>query len=196
MRLFLEPNQATFAVARLQQDESFWASTSALLSLEGRLQPEETHPHASLTRIVARESMGEITLAPALPGVVRSLTLSEERLWVQSVSLLGASTSLQISAPKTRGESFLSVEGSGELLLSGFGALWEIDLSSDDSVSLENIVAFDDSLSYTLHRLGGLAARLFSAGPVVCQFQNSGSIFVQARSPREFGERFHRTAAA
>lgn len=194
MRLFLEPNQATFAVARLQQDESLWVSASALLSIEGRIQQAEHSPESPLIQLWAREAMGEVTLAPALPGVVRSLTLSGEKMWVHSASLLAASASLQVIAPSERSPAFYLVEGEGELLISGFGALWELDVSPQDSVSLENIVAFEDTLSYSLHRLGGFAARFFSSGPVVCQFQQPGSIFVQARSPKEFGERLSRAA--
>jgi uncharacterized protein (AIM24 family) len=194
MRLFLEPKQATFAVARLQQDESLWVPASALLSIEGRIQQAEHSTESSLTRLWAKDAIGEVTLAPALPGVVRALTLAEEKLWVHSASLLAASASLQIKASDKRSPSFYLVEGSGELLISGFGALWELDISPQDSVSLENIVAFGDTLPYSLHRLGGFAARFFSSGPIVCQFQKAGSIFVQARSPKEFGERLSRAA--
>jgi uncharacterized protein (AIM24 family) len=192
MRLFLEPNQATFAVARLQQDESLWVSASALLSIEGRIQQGEREN--TLTKLWAKEAMGEVTLAPALPGVVKTISLSNEKLWVHSTSLLCASPSLQIMAPEKGPTTFFSVEGSGEILISGFGALWELEVSPKDSVSLENIVAFDGTLLYSLHRLGGFTARLFSSGPVVCQFQKSGSVFVQARSPKEFGERLRKVA--
>lgn len=191
MKLFLEPNQATFAVARLQEDESLWVAPSALLSVEGAILQEDPPEAAPLRRLFTKEAMSEVTLAPPLPGVVCAIKLEDERFWVKASSLLCAAPTLTLKSAHRaiNPESFFIVEGFGELLVSGFGALWQMNISQGDSVALEHLVAFNDSIEYSLRRIGGFTAKLLGSEQLVCEFKGQGRAFVQARSPKEFGER-------
>ena len=142
---------------------------------------------------------GEVGLAPTLAGEVAVIECSGRNRWLcaggsylGSTESLGLDTEFQGLRGVFSGESlsFLAVEGQGELLVSAFGSIREIRVDGDLTVDTGHVVAFEDSLDYTLGRAGGswIQSMLASEG-VVLNFSGQGRIYVQSHNPDEFGSR-------
>ena len=142
---------------------------------------------------------GEIGLAPTLAGEVAVIECSGRDRWLcaggsylGSTDSLGLDTQFQGLRGVFSGESlsFLSVEGQGELLVSAFGSIREIDVDGELTVDTGHVVAFEESLDYTLGRAGGswIQSMLASEG-VVLNFSGHGKLYVQSHNPDEFGSR-------
>ena len=123
---------------------------------------------------------GEIGLAPTLAGEVAVIECSGRNTQFQGLRGMFSGESL----------SFLSVEGQGELLVSAFGSIREIEVNGDLTVDTGHVVAFEESLDYTLGRAGGswIQSMLASEG-VVLNFSGNGRLYVQSHNPDEFGSR-------
>jgi len=139
---------------------------------------------------------GSVTLAPALPGDVRHHELESETLYVQSSSYLAADPAIDVDTEFGGGRAFfggeglflLSLSGSGPAFLSSYGAIDEVTLSAGDRhvVDTGHIVAFEDSLEFSVRRVGGLKSTLFSGEGLVCEFSGEGTVWTQSRSPDAF----------
>jgi uncharacterized protein (TIGR00266 family) len=142
---------------------------------------------------------GEVGLAPTLAGEVAVIECSGRNRWLcAGGSYLGSTESLQLDTEFQglrgvfSGESlsFLAVEGQGELLVSAFGSIREIDVAGELTVDTGHVVAFEESLDYTLGRAGGswIQSMLASEG-IVLNFSGEGRLYVQSHNPDEFGSR-------
>ena len=142
---------------------------------------------------------GEVGLAPTLAGEVAVIECSGRNRWLcaggsylGSTESLGLDTEFQGLRGVFSGESlsFLAVEGQGELLVSAFGSIREIQVDGELTVDTGHVVAFEDSLDYTLGRAGGswIQSMLASEG-IVLNFSGQGRIYVQSHNPDEFGSR-------
>ena len=142
---------------------------------------------------------GEIGLAPTLAGEVAVIECSGRNRWLcaggsylGSTDGLGLDTQFQGLRGMFSGESlsFLAVEGRGELLVSAFGDIREIEVNGELTVDTGHVVAFEESLDYTLDRAGGswIQSMLASEG-IVLNFSGYGRLYVQSHNPDEFGSR-------
>ena len=141
----------------------------------------------------------EIGLAPTLAGEVAVIECSGTNRWLcAGGSYLGSTESLRLDTEFQglrgvfSGESlsFLAVEGEGQLLVSAFGSIREIEVDGELTVDTGHVVAFEESLDYTLGRAGGswIQSMLASEG-IVLNFSGEGRIYVQSHNPDEFGSR-------
>ncbi len=162
-------------VKRLLAGESFFFSTYR--SIDGR--------------------RGEIGLAPTLAGEVAVIECSGTNRWLcAGGSYLGSTEGLRLDTQFQglrgvfSGESlsFMAVEGQGDLLVSAFGSIREIEVDGELTVDTGHVVAFEESLDYTLGRAGGswIQSMLASEG-VVLNFSGHGRLYVQSHNPDEFG---------
>ena len=142
---------------------------------------------------------GEVGLAPTLAGEVAVIECSGRNRWLcaggsylGSTESLGLDTQFQGLRGVFSGESlsFLAAEGQGVLLVSAFGSIREIDVDGELTVDTGHVVAFEESLDYTLGRAGGswIQSMLASEG-VVLNFSGQGRLYVQSHNPDEFGSR-------
>jgi uncharacterized protein (TIGR00266 family) len=139
---------------------------------------------------------GEVTLAPSLPGDIIHLELSGETFLVQSGSYIASSPQVAIDTKWGGAKTFFSKEGffllkmqgSGDLFLSSYGAIHEITLQPGESYTVDtgHMVAFDESVRYSVKRVGGIKSTLFSGEGLVCNLTGPGRIFLQSRSADAF----------
>ncbi|MFC7142138.1 TIGR00266 family protein [Halosimplex aquaticum] len=139
---------------------------------------------------------GRIQLAPALSGDVQHHPLDDETLYVQSSSFLASDPAISVDTEfggtKTffggEGLFLLRMEGTGPLFLSSYGAIDEHELDGTESyvVDTGHIVAFEESLSFDVRKVGGLRSTLFSGEGLVCEFEGEGTVWTQTRSPDAF----------
>jgi len=142
------------------------------------------------------DEAGAIQLAPALSGDVSHHSLSEETLYVQSTSFLASEPSVDVDTEFGGARTFfggeglflLRLEGTGEAFLSSYGAIDETTLEAGEThiVDTGHIVAFEDSLEFSVRKVGGLKSTLFSGEGLVCEFSGEGRLWTQTRSPDHF----------
>ena len=140
---------------------------------------------------------GEVGLAPSLPGDVAIIACEGYRNWVcaggsylGSSENLGLDTDFQGIRGILSGESlsFLKIDGVGELIVSAFGAIREIDVAGAFTVDTGHVVAFEDSLDYTIGKAGGSWMQSFLASEgVTLDFTGHGRLYVQSHNPDEWG---------
>lgn len=141
---------------------------------------------------------GEVGLAPTLQGEIRKVDSDGARKWIcAGGSYLASAPSLQLDTQfqgfkgMFSGESlsFAVVSGVGPFLVSGFGRISEIDLNGTLIVDTGHVVAFQDTLTYSVTKAGGSWIQSFLAGEgVVLRFSGQGKILVQSHNARGFGK--------
>jgi len=144
---------------------------------------------------VASPSGGEVTLAPDLPGDVFFIEVHNETLLVQSGSYLASEAGVELSA-KLSGKGFmagegiamLEVKGTGKLLLSSYGAIYEKNLAAGEKYTVDSshLVAFNASLQVATKAVGSLKSTLFSGEGLVVEFTGPGRLMMQTRSQQAF----------
>ena len=140
---------------------------------------------------------GEVGLAPTHMGEVREVNVSPDRDWLcAGGSFLGAESTLALD---TRfqglkgllgGESLslLRVSGSGALLVSALGMLTSMEIDGELIVDTGHVVAFTESLSYKIDKVGGGWINTWLSGEgFVMRFSGKGRIILQSHNPTRFG---------
>jgi uncharacterized protein (TIGR00266 family) len=203
------PSYALLTVS-LDADESIKAEAGAMVSYSDGIEIETKASGGilgSLKRNVlggesffqntfhAREA-GEVTLAPALSGDIVRRDLEDEMLLVQSGSYIASSPELDLDTKFGGGRTFfggeglflLKLEGTGPAFLSSYGAIHEVELAPGERYTVDtgHIVAFEESTSFDVTRVGGLKSTLFSGEGLVCEFTGPGTVWMQTRSPDAF----------
>jgi uncharacterized protein (TIGR00266 family) len=139
---------------------------------------------------------GQVTVAPALPGDLFTVGLSNESLMVQSgsyvASEMGLETDTKWGGAKTffasEGLIMLRVSGAGKLLLSSFGAIHEVNLGAGEiyTVDTGHLVAFSEELGFKVRKVGGLKSTFFSGEGLVVDLTGPGRALLQTRSTDAF----------
>ncbi|UTF52921.1 TIGR00266 family protein [Natronosalvus rutilus] len=143
----------------------------------------------------ARE-LGHITFAPPIPGDIVRHDLTDETLYVQSGSYLAADDSISVDTQFGGGKTLfggeglflLKLSGTGPTFLSSYGAIEEKTIEPGERyvVDTGHIVAFEESLEFSVDRVGGLKSTLFSGEGLVCTFEGPGTLWLQSRSQDAF----------
>jgi len=114
----------------------------------------------------------------------------------QSGSFLAATTDIEVDTSWGGAKSFFSGEGlillrcsgHGLLFLSSYGAihLKELNAGEEYTVDTGHMVAFDESVRYTVGRSGGWKTTLLSGEGLVCKLEGPGRFYMQTRSQDAF----------
>lgn len=140
---------------------------------------------------------GEVVLAPTLPGNVGFQEMDGRRGWYCAGGSYMASGPEIKTEPKWQGvkglfsgESlvFVHATGIGPLVLDAFGMVREEQVDGTFTVDTGHLVAFEDSLQYTISKAGGSWFTSFLAGEgFVIRFSGQGKVLVQSHNMKEFG---------
>jgi uncharacterized protein (TIGR00266 family) len=198
----------SLAVARLAANERIRAEPGAMVSFSEGVDIEtkmEGGLFKSLGRaVLGGESLfqnfwkagpggGEVTLAPELPGDIVLVELQGETLMVQTGCFMASEESVQVDAKLSskaflagEGLSILEAKGSGKLLVSSYGAVYEKTIGPGEryTVDSSHLVAFDGTLQVRPRPVGGLKSTLLSGEGLVIELTGPGRIFIQTRSPQ------------
>ncbi|NUP88340.1 MAG: TIGR00266 family protein [Candidatus Sumerlaeia bacterium] len=154
----------------------------------------------------AEGGRGEVTFAPGSTGDIMAIELRGEKMMVQSGSYLAGAADFQIGVQGSlkamiSGESLflLTVQGSGTLFVSSFGAIHALSLDAGEEylVDTSHIVAFDSTVTYSLEKatgqsqgvggfFKGLVKSAMSGEGFVCRYRGPGRIYIQTRSFQSF----------
>jgi len=141
----------------------------------------------------AGPSGGEVTLAPDLPGDIVTIQMAGQALLIQSGSYLASEDGIDLSTKLSskaflsgEGISMLEASGSGKVLVSSYGAIFEKDLNPGEKyiVDTTHLVAFEASMGVATQSVGGLKSTLLSGEGLVVELTGPGRIYMQTRSPK------------
>lgn len=142
---------------------------------------------------IARAAGQELYLAPPVEGDLRILELAPgETFFLQSGNYLAHVGDDLVLDTKWGGvRSFfggvgffmLKVIGPGTLFYASYGAIHEVPISAGGyTCDTGHIVGFSDGLDYRVRPFGGFKGLFFSGEGLVCDFEGSGTLFVQTRN--------------
>ena len=132
---------------------------------------------------------GQVMIAPSLNGDIIHFPLNGSLL-IQASSFLAASPTIAVKLKfgglKTmlggEGLFLLSATGAGDLFINAYGGIRELDLNGSFIVDTGHIVAFEDSLTFNVKKVGSWKSTLFSGEGLVCEFSGKGKLWIQTRN--------------
>jgi uncharacterized protein (TIGR00266 family) len=142
-----------------------------------------------------KEGKGVLMLGPAYMGDVEHIPINGEWLvqpgsYLCSTPTLAINTKFQGAKGFVSGESlfFLQITGQGDLFISSFGAIHMIDLQPGEEIKVDtgNLVAFQQGVTYTVEKVGGIKSTMLSGEGLVLRLKGPGRLFLQTRSPGSF----------
>jgi uncharacterized protein (TIGR00266 family) len=201
----------SLAIIGLEPNESIQAEAGAMVSMTANVQIDTAMKGGvlgAITRSVlggetlfantftSRGGPGEITLAPALPGDIASLRMSNETLFIQSGSFLagdpGISLDLKWGGARaffgSEGLFLLKASGTGPVIICSYGAVHKVTLDGRQPYLCDtgHVVAFGQGLTYDVRRVGGWKSTILSGEGLVCEFRGTGDLYLQSRSTQAF----------
>jgi uncharacterized protein (TIGR00266 family) len=209
-----QPDSA-IAHITLAAGEELVAEAGSMIAMSGYINASTTLRQGKgggilggLKRMVAGESLflsvfrspktgGEVFLAPKLMGDVLTYQMTPDGLVLQASSYLASESDVDIDLgfqgfkSVFSGESlfWLEVSGRGTLLLTSFGAIYEVDVDGEYIVDTGHIVAFEKSLSFKITKPGSSWIGAFLGGEgLVCRFTGKGKVFCQTHNTSAFGQ--------
>ena len=209
-------HQPDSAIARvtLESGEELVAEAGCMIAMSGYINASTTLRQGKgggilggLKRLVVGESLffsvfrspksgGEVFLAPKFMGDILLYQVTAIGLVVQSTSYLASENNVDIELGFQglksifSGESvfWLNVTGNGGVILSSFGAIYEIDVDGEYIVDTGHIVAFEKSLNFEITKPGSSWLGAFLGGEgLVCRFKGQGKIYCQSHNAGAFG---------
>jgi uncharacterized protein (TIGR00266 family) len=148
-----------------------------------------------LNSFKAKESEGEIYLAPPLIGEIFVHTMSKYKLIVRINSYLASSSKIEIfsgfdkfkSLFSNESNSWLSLVGEGTVLISAFGRVTEVDVEGEYIINLENVIAFENSLNFKLIPSQSIWFQsLIGNKENLCHFNGKGKVVCQSHRTKAF----------
>ena len=151
-----------------------------------------------LNHFTATAANQSLIIGPAMLGDIIHHPLTGGTLVVQGSSWLASDTGVEIDTTWQgfgkalfSGESMFWVKfsGTGDLLLNSFGAIHEIDVNGEYTVDTGHIVAFEDTLQFSIGKAGESLIGSFLGGEgLVCKFKGQGKLYCQTHNPPSFGK--------
>ena len=198
----------SLAIAKLTPNERIRAEAGAMVSMSGDVQIETKAEGGILKSLgravlggesffqnffVASAAGGEVTLAPELPGDIAVIEMSGSKLMIQAGSYMASESTVELTAKvsvkafmSAEGISMLEASGSGTLLVSSYGAIFEKTLGAGEKyiVDTSHLVAFDGTMAVQPKTVGGMKSTLFSGEGLVVELTGPGKIYIQTHSPQ------------
>ncbi|MCR9198447.1 MAG: TIGR00266 family protein [Planctomycetaceae bacterium] len=215
---FLSQPAASVARMTMEEGESLTCEVGAMIAMTTGFEVETTTRKRggkggglgkALKRMFAGESLflnhftatepdQSLIIGPQMLGDVMHFPLTGGSLIVQGSSWMASDTDIEIDATWQglgkalfSGESmfWLKCTGEGDLFLSSFGAIYEVEVDGDHIVDTGHIVAFEDTLQFSIEKAGSSWIGSFLGGEgLVCRFQGQGRLFCQTHNPPSFGQ--------
>ncbi len=150
-----------------------------------------------LNHFTAKDADQTLIIGPRLMGDVMHYSMTSGTLVVQGSSWLASGPDIDIDATwQGLGKAIFSGEGMfwvkcsgvGDLLLNSFGAIYPVEVSGEYIVDTGHIVAFEDTLEFSVGKAGKSLVSSFLGGEgLVCKFSGHGKLYCQSHNPPSFG---------
>jgi len=140
------------------------------------------------------DSSAFIGLAGEMPGDLHHLNMTGNTIFIQGGSFLCSGPGITIktkfggirSLLAGEGLFLLRAKGHGDLFLSSYGSIIPVHVDTSYIVDTGHIVAFEDSLDFSIKRAGGWKSTFFSGEGLVTKFTGKGTVWIQTRVPAGF----------
>ncbi len=204
----------TAAKVQLNRGETMTAEAGAMIAMSGDVTiTTTTHKKGSgsLLKVIKRALGGEsfflnhfetprdgaeVWLGTSLAGDMLVQQLDSETLIAQGGAFVACESGIDIDSGfqgfknLVSGESlfWLRLKGSGQVLLSSFGAIYPVEVDGEHIVDTGHIVAFSETLDFTLTKAGkSWIASILGGEGLVCRFRGRGTVWCQSHNPQSFG---------
>ena len=144
----------------------------------------------------APASGGTVWVSPALPGDLLALDLRKERMMVQSGSYVASAMGIEVETKWSGAKTFFASEGlimlrasgAGEMVVSSYGAIHEMELGPDEKYTVDtgHLVAFSEGIGFRVRTIGGVKSTMFSGEGLVVDLGVPGRVLMQSRSTDHF----------
>ena len=151
-----------------------------------------------LNTFTAPNGSGRVELAAGLPGDVLHLDLGGPHVITRG-AFLASDTSVNVDSQFGGSQGFFSglgfgmlrASGSGDLYLTSFGGIREVEVNGEYVVDTGHILAFEDRLDFNVETVGGWKPTLLSGEGLVCRFRGEGTVYTQTRNTPSFASWLH-----
>ena len=196
--LKLAPNEAVQAEAgsMVAMSNAVEIKTESKGGLLGGLKRAVLGGESFFINTYSSTSGGEMMVAPSLPGDVVHHKVAGETLMVQSGSYMASSSDVTVETKWGGAKTFFSgeglfmlrVSGTGDLLISSFGAIHELELGPGEifKIDTSHIVAFSEGVNYAVKKVGGWKSTILSGEGLVVELTGPGKVMLQTRSQGAF----------
>lgn len=213
VRIQMRPGSSA-AEIDLQPHQTFTAEGGAMIAMSPSVSMQtSTHTKSSggimsgLKRMVSGESFflnhytagsqgGKVWLGAVHAGDMEVKELNGQGIIVQGGSYVASSPGININSNWQGFKSliaresifWLSLSGRGTVIFNSFGAIYEVKVNGEYIVDTGHIVAFDESLDFTLTKAGKSWISSFLGGEgLVCKFKGQGTVWLQSHNTSSFG---------
>ena len=207
-----------FLHCNLKKGDSIYCESNAMVMMESNLelkgQMRGGIMHALMRRFANDESIfqqqieavngeGDCLLAPTLDGDMQILDVGANQYTLSDGAFVAATNGVDLRANiqrnlggavfgDTGGFMVMQTQGQGQLVVSGFGSLFEIDVTPDKDVIIDNghVVCWDSRLQYSLSMatsqkkgfLGNIINSVTSGEGMVLKFSGQGKVVICSRN--------------
>jgi uncharacterized protein (TIGR00266 family) len=137
-----------------------------------------------------------VVVAPALPGDIIMWPISGKTVYLQSGSYLASPDTIDIDSKWGGAKTFFSKEGlfmlkctgTGDLVVSSYGAVHAIDLASGQSYTVDtgHMVGWEEGVGYEVKKVGNWKSTMLGGEGLVVNLTGPGRVYIQTRSPSDF----------
>ncbi len=207
-----------FLHCNLKQGDSIYCEANAMVMMESNLELKGKLQGGLMQSLMRRfandESLfqqyieavhgeGDCLLAPTLDGDMQILNVGERQYTLSDGAFVAASSNVDIRAKvqsniggalfgDTGGFMVMQTQGMGQLVVSGFGSLFEIEVTPEKDVIIDNghVVCWDTNLTYSLSAstsqrsgfLSNMINAVTSGEGMVLKFSGSGTVVLCSRN--------------
>jgi uncharacterized protein (TIGR00266 family) len=197
----------------LTSGETCVAEGGALIAYKGNVEVQTaTHDRKrgimrGLKRLVGGESFfqnyftatggqAEVMFSATLPGDMLKLEVGAVGIVAEGGSFVVRSTGVEMdlgwqglkSMFSGEGLFWLKLKGNGTVVLNSFGAIYAIDVDGEYVVDTGHIVAFEETLNFSISKAGKSWISSFLGGEgLACRFKGKGRIWCQSHNAQAFG---------
>jgi uncharacterized protein (TIGR00266 family) len=206
----LHKPDAAMGIIKLGPGEDLQAEAGAMVSMSAGIEIETKAKGGLLgglkRSILGGESFfintfkapsgGEVMVAPSLPGDIVTYQMTGPALMVQSGSYMASAMGIEVDTKWGGAKTFFGGEGlfmlrcsgQGDLVLSSYGAIHEMELGAGESLRVDtgHVVAFQESVQFAVQKVGGWKSTIFSGEGLVVNLTGPGKVMMQTRSQQSF----------
>jgi uncharacterized protein (TIGR00266 family) len=134
---------------------------------------------------------GWVWLAPPLSGSIQHIPLSGRRMILSAGAFVASAGDVALRVRwgglrailAKEGAFFVEASGEGDLWLTSYGAIDEIDVDGSYIVDNGHLVAFESTLQFRIRSAGGGVMGFVASGEgLVCEFTGRGKVLIQSRN--------------
>lgn len=149
-----------------------------------------------LNHYTAGRNGGTVWLGAVHAGDMLVRELNGDGLIVQGGSYVASSPDIEInmnwqgfkSLVSKEGLFWLGIKGRGTVIVNSFGAIYPIQVNGEYIVDTGHIVAFEESLNFSLTKAGkSWVSSILGGEGLVCKFKGQGTVWIQSHNTSSFG---------